>query len=55
MEIAEVIGMSKGEILLQPIYQFIETKNENVDCVKGSLVKVGEIQHVGKMQAAGLG
>ena len=55
LEIAEVIGMSKGEILLQPIYQFIETKNENVDCVKGSLVKVGEIQHVGKMQAAGLG
>ncbi len=54
LEIAEMKGMSDGEILLQPLYQFVEVKHTELNCVKGALVKMGEIQHVEKLQAAGI-
>lgn len=54
LEIAEVMGYMEGEILLNPLYQFVET-GENADGkVLGTLQKKGELSYVAKLQSAGL-
>lgn len=54
LEIAEVYGMNQGEIQLNTIYQFLETGKKDNQRVTGELKKTGELQHVRKLQAAGL-
>lgn len=39
MEISEVLGYENGEILLNPIYEFVEDENSTLDKVSGKLVR----------------
>lgn len=54
LEIMEVTGVEQGEIKLNPLFQFVETGQKEDVRVKGELKKIGEVVHVGKLQAAGL-
>ncbi len=54
LEIVEVIDVKGEQIKLNPIYQFQEEEGGEKEIVKGGLIKVGELQHVKKMQAAGI-
>lgn len=53
LEIVEVIGFEKDEIITMPLYQFQE-KGEEKGRVAGELVKVNEITHTGKLKDSGL-
>lgn len=55
LEIAEVLGYEDGEIRLQTLYRFTETDGGGKECVQGIWEKKGELKHVGKLQAAGMG
>lgn len=39
MEITEVVGMKDGEIILNPLYQFVEDENSTSDHVSGALTR----------------
>lgn len=52
LEIVEVIGFEKEEIVTAPIYQFQESGEEK-GRVTGNLVKIGKIIHTLKLQASG--
>lgn len=52
LEIAEIEGMKDGEILLNVLYQFVETKEVN-GRIEGRWEKQGELLHREKWQAAG--
>lgn len=54
LEIVEVSGAEQGEIRLNPLFQFVETGKKEEAKVVGVLQKMGEIQNVRKLQAAGL-
>ncbi len=54
LEIVEVMGMEQGEIKINPLFQFVESKTKNSQSIKGTLEKTGELTHVRKLQAAGL-
>lgn len=41
MEISEVLGYIDGEILLNPIYEFVEDENSTLDKVSGRLERTG--------------
>ncbi len=53
LEIAEVIGMEKEEILLNTLCSY-EEEDCSLEEVKGRLVFKNELQHKGKLRAAGL-
>lgn len=53
LEIAEVSGIEKGEIKINPIYRFKEHSKEENARVMGNLEKIGELKHVRKLFAAG--
>jgi len=53
LEIVEIQGFEKDEIITMPIYEFQET-GECEGRVVGELIKVNEITHTGKLAAAGL-
>lgn len=53
LEISEIIGYEDGEIITQPIYEFVETGEEN-GRIQGNLEKINELVHVDKLLAAGL-
>lgn len=54
MEITEVVGYEKGEILLNPLYQFEEDERSTVEKVSGSLNRTGnQLVHTTKLQIAG--
>lgn len=53
LQIVEIIGVKEDRIKINPIYQFQESAMSDKKIVRGSLIKVGELQHVTKMQAAG--
>ncbi len=54
LEITEVLGCPNGEILLNPIYEFIET-GEVRGRVTGGLVQKNELSSLDKLKRAGIG
>ncbi|MGF7141650.1 pilus assembly protein CpaF [Anaerotaenia torta] len=54
LEITEVLGCPNGEILLNPIYEFIET-GEVKGRVTGGLVQKNELSSLDKRKRAGIG
>lgn len=54
LEIVEVNGVSEGEILLNPLYHFVEESSQEDGPVRGSLQKQEELIHRQKLLAAGL-
>ena len=56
MEISEVIGYQHGEIVLNPLYQFVESERSTYDHVDGCLVPTGNpMMNTEKLIAAGVG
>ena len=54
MEISEVLGYENGEIILNPIYQFIEDENTTLEKVSGSLSRTSnEFKNTYKLKLAG--
>lgn len=54
LEIVEVRGFEKGEIMLSPLYRFEEEGETGGGKILGSLQKKGELAYVEKLQTAGL-
>ncbi len=54
LEIAEVLGYEKGEIVLNPLYRFEEEGETKGGRILGTLRKKGELTYVEKLQSAGL-
>lgn len=54
LEIAEVRGFEKGEIVLSPLYRFEEEVETGGGKILGTLRKKGELAYVEKLQTAGL-
>lgn len=55
MEITEVVGYEKGEILLNPIYRFEEDEKSTLEKVSGSLRRTqNSMKNVFKLQLAGI-
>lgn len=54
LEIVEVRGFEKGEIILSPLYHFEEEGETGGGKISGALQKKGELAYVEKLQAAGL-
>lgn len=55
LEIAEVVGVREGEIVLNPLYCFEEERGEqHREKIRGKLQKKGELMHEEKLRAAGL-
>lgn len=54
LEITEIKGMEKDNIILNPLYRFQETKESAKEKVDGRLEKVGELVHKYKMENAGI-
>ena len=55
MEITEVIGYENGEIILNPLYKFVETGEDENHKIIGSLQRTeNKMVHTGKFASAGL-
>lgn len=54
LEICEIEGFADGEVLLNPIYRFIEDNRSTSEKVSGSLMMEGKLIHNEKLKAAGL-
>ena len=54
LEITEVEGFVEGEIVLNPLYRFVETGEDTEGRIMGELQKRGELKYVEKLQSAGL-
>ena len=54
LEITEVEGFVEGEIVLNPLYRFVETGEDGEGRILGELQKRGELKYVEKLQSAGL-
>ncbi|MCH5263579.1 MAG: CpaF family protein [Lachnospiraceae bacterium] len=54
LEIVEVQGFAEGEIIMKPLYEFVETGEDAQGRVLGSMQKRGELTYVEKLQFAGL-
>lgn len=54
LEIVEVMGYEKEEVMTQVIYQFRETEKERKNEVKGIFEKTGELFHKHKLELAGI-
>lgn len=54
LEVLEVVGMTEESIAINPLFEFREDSSCRTDRVTGTLVKVGELINVEKMQAAGM-
>lgn len=54
LEIVEVTGYEKGEILLSPLYHFEEEGETAEGKILGTLQKKGELSYVEKLRSAGL-
>lgn len=55
LEIVEITGFSEGEIQTHTLYAFEEEGERSRERVTGRLVKKGDLVHVEKLEAAGLG
>lgn len=54
LEIVEVLGYEKGEIILSPLYRFEEEGETEEGRIIGTLRKKGELSYVEKLRSAGL-
>lgn len=55
MEITEVVGYEKGQIILNPLYQFTEDENSTLEKVSGSLTRTGnKMQNDFKLRLSGI-
>ena len=54
LEITEVIDYKNGEIVLKPLYRFIETGQKGRPKVEGTLEKKNELTHTEKLRKSGL-
>lgn len=54
LEITEILGMEKEEILLNPLFRFQENCQKKSEKVEGKLERVGELIHIYKMENAGI-
>jgi len=55
MEITEVLGCVNGEIVLNPLYQFVESEDSSVSHVAGELKRTeNKMQKVLKLQLSGI-
>ena len=54
LEIVEIVGMQGEEVIINPIYHFMEGKGSERNRVCGQLQKIGELKNVRKLQTAGL-
>ncbi len=54
MEIVEILGFENDEIKLHTLYRFVETGQNALGCVKGTLVREGAIVNDYKLRAAGI-
>ena len=55
MEITEVVGYKDGQIILNPLYVFVEDENSTLEKVSGSLVRTeNKMQNTLKLQLAGI-
>lgn len=55
VEITEVLGYEKGEIILNPIYVFEEDSESTLEHVSGGLVRTkNKMQNTGKLRQAGI-
>ena len=54
LEIMEVVGCEKSEIMLNPLFLFEETGEDDKGTIVGKLKRKGELQHGDKLKAAGL-
>ena len=54
LEITEVLGMEKEEILLNSLFRFQEKAQKKSEKVEGKLERVGQLIHVYKMENAGI-
>ena len=53
MEITEVVGYRDGQIILNPLYQFVEDENSSIQHVSGHLKRVGKLQNDFKLKLMG--
>lgn len=53
LEIVEILGYEKDEIVTAPLYRFQES-GEKDGMVVGRLVKINELTHMGKLQTSGM-
>lgn len=55
MEISEVIGYENGQVVLNPIYRFVEDENSTLDKVSGALLRTeNEFKNDYKLKLAGI-
>ena len=54
LEISEIFGIKKEEILLNTLFRFQEISEKKSEKVEGKLEKVGELIHSYKMETAGI-
>lgn len=53
LEVREVIGMEKDEIVTSPLLRFIET-GEKDGVLQGELTKINDLRNLDKLESAGL-
>ena len=53
LEIVEILGFEKDEIITAPLYRFDETGEEGGRVI-GALTKINALTHTGKLEAAGM-
>ena len=55
MEITEVVGYKDGQIILNPLYKFVEDENSTLEKVSGSLQRTeNKMQNIFKLQLSGI-
>ena len=54
LEIIEILGMEKEEIVLNPLFKFQEFSEKKSGKVEGKLERIGELIHIYKMENAGI-
>ena len=54
LEISEIDGCQDGEIVVNPLYRFVETKTEEAEGVSGDWIRVGELHNKEKLLMAGI-
>jgi len=54
LEITEVVGFEKGEIRLNPLFEFEEEGEDSEGCIIGKLSKKGDLLRKNKLKTAGL-
>lgn len=54
LEISEITDFIDGEIIVSPIYEFEETREEESGRILGALNKTGELKFINKLASAGI-